>query len=176
MSRLKEGLSINKSLFNLTQVIHMLSQKPNHHIPYRNSTLTKLLRSSLGGNSMTSIIICITPANSQVDQTISSLKFGEKAMKVQNSAKVQVSEMRLNGIKNRFNLSSLAGVEERIIKEVVEEYEAKIRGLEKLLYDNTEVYKLKKQVKELELQRQRLIAALETSGDRTFFIKQLMNR
>jgi hypothetical protein len=62
-TRLKEGLSINKSLFNLTQVIHMLSQnKP--HIPYRNSTLTKILRSSLGGNSKTSIIICITPASS----------------------------------------------------------------------------------------------------------------
>jgi hypothetical protein len=42
----------------------MLSQKPNMHIPFRNSTLTKLLRSSLGGNSRTSIIICITPANS----------------------------------------------------------------------------------------------------------------
>lgn len=97
-------------------------------------------------------------------------------MKVQNSARVQANEIRMNGIKNRFNLSSMAGVEEKIIKEVVEEYEAKIRGLEKLLYDNTEVYKLKKQVKDLELQRQRLIAALETSGDRTFFIKQLMSR
>ena len=82
-NRLKESLSINKSLFNLTQVIHLLSQKPNAHIPYRNSTLTKILRSSLGGNSRTSIIICITPADSQIEQTISSLKFGQKAMKVQ---------------------------------------------------------------------------------------------
>jgi len=75
-NRLKESLSINKSLFNLTQVIHMLSQKSTQHIPYRNSTLTKILRSSLGGNSRTSIIICITPADSQIEQTISSLKFG----------------------------------------------------------------------------------------------------
>ena len=74
--RLKEGLSINKSLFYLTQVIHMLSQKTSKHIPYRNSSLTKILKSSLSGNSRTSIIVCITPASSQIDQTINSLKFG----------------------------------------------------------------------------------------------------
>jgi hypothetical protein len=64
---LKEGLSINKSLFNLTQVIHLLSQKQQKHIPFRNSTLTKILKSSLIGNSKTTIIVCITPSSLQID-------------------------------------------------------------------------------------------------------------
>lgn len=62
--RKKEGLNINKSLFYLTQVIHLLSQRSQTHIPFRNSSLTKILKSSLSGNSITTIIVCITPANS----------------------------------------------------------------------------------------------------------------
>jgi len=81
--RLKEGLSINKSLFYLTQVIHILAQRGSRHIPFRNSTLTKILKSSLSGNSRTSIVICITPASSQIEQTLNSLKFGQQAMKIQ---------------------------------------------------------------------------------------------
>lgn len=100
-TRLKEGLSINKSLFYLTQVIHMLSQRSSQHIPYRNSTLTKILRSSLGGNSKTTIIVCVTPASSQIEQTMSSLKFGQKAMKIQQTAKIQMSEMKNNSLMNR---------------------------------------------------------------------------
>lgn len=60
--RVKEGQYINKSLFFLTQVISQIAEgKPLAHIPYRNSPLTKILKSSLGGNSRTNIILCITP-------------------------------------------------------------------------------------------------------------------
>ena len=175
-TRLKEGLNINQSLFTLTRVIHMLSQKTQQHIPYRNSVLTKLLRSSLGGNSRTSIIICITPANSQIEQTVNSLKFGEKAMKVQNSAKVQVNQMKMNALKNRHGLRGGGGIEERVLKEIVEEYETKIKNLERLVFDNKEIYKLKEQVKELQGERERLIHAMELQGDRTFFMRQLNSR
>lgn len=176
--RLKEGLSINKSLFNLTQVIHMLSQRASQHIPYRNSTLTKLLKSSLGGNSRTSIIICITPAHTQVEQTISSLKFGVKAMKVQNSAKVQVNEIKLNALKNRLGLSlkRQSGLDQRVIQEIVDEYEAKIEKLEKLLTEQTDVKNLQQQVTELQAERERLVRALALQNDRTFFTKQLLNK
>lgn len=59
--RINEGQNINKSLFYLTQVISKLSKKKEAqaHIPFRNSTLTKLLRSSLGGNSKTAVVLCI---------------------------------------------------------------------------------------------------------------------
>ena len=63
--RVKEGQYINKSLFFLTQVISLKSEgKADTHIPYRNSPLTKILRSSLGGNSRTLILLCATPAYS----------------------------------------------------------------------------------------------------------------
>ena len=65
--RLKEGLSINKSLFYLTQVIHMLSQRSKKHVPFRNSSLTKILKSSLIGNARTTIIVCLTPAHGQIE-------------------------------------------------------------------------------------------------------------
>jgi hypothetical protein len=54
--RVNEGKHINKSLFFLTQVISMKAKGKSEHIPFRNSPLTKILRSSLGGNSRTSII------------------------------------------------------------------------------------------------------------------------
>lgn len=50
-------------------------------IPYRNSPLTKLLRSSFGKNSRTVIILCINPCFSQIDQTLCTLRFGQNAKK-----------------------------------------------------------------------------------------------
>jgi hypothetical protein len=72
-TRIKEGKNINKSLFFLTQVISLRAEgKPSPgatglHIPYRNSPLTKILRSSLGGNARTCVIVCTTPCKSQME-------------------------------------------------------------------------------------------------------------
>ena len=82
MMRMKEGQHINKSLFFLTQVIAMLADGNRDHIPYRNSPLTKILKTSLGGNSRTAIILCITPSIRQIEQTISTLRFGQNAKKI----------------------------------------------------------------------------------------------
>ncbi|EGR30278.1 kinesin motor domain protein, partial [Ichthyophthirius multifiliis] len=83
--RIKEGQYINKSLFFLTQVISQIAEgKPIIHIPYRNSPLTKILKSSLGGNSRTMIILCITCAQSQFEQTLSTIRFGLNAKKIEN--------------------------------------------------------------------------------------------
>jgi Kinesin motor domain len=63
-ARAKEGKSINKSLFFLTQVISLKAEgKPNTFIPFRNSPLTKILRSSLGGNFRTLVILCVNPSS-----------------------------------------------------------------------------------------------------------------
>jgi hypothetical protein len=75
-ARVREGQHINRSLFFLTQVINMLAQGTKDHIPFRNSPLTKILKTSLGGNSRTAIILCITPSMRQVEQTTSTLRFG----------------------------------------------------------------------------------------------------
>lgn len=99
-------------------------------------------------------------------------------MKIQNSAKVQVNEIKMNALKHRMNvnLTSNGGFGEKILKEVVEEYETKIRQLERRLFENNEVQSLKQEVSELNLERERLIHALEINGDRTFFTKQLQNK
>jgi centromeric protein E len=71
-----EGRHINVSLFYLCQVIKKLAMKSESaHIPYRNSNLTKLLRSSLGGNAKTCVICTATPTLSQYEMTASTLRF-----------------------------------------------------------------------------------------------------
>lgn len=60
--RLKEAGNINKSLLTLSLVINKLSEDPDGHICYRDSKLTRMLQTSLGGNSMTVMICAITPA------------------------------------------------------------------------------------------------------------------
>jgi kinesin family member 5 len=53
-------------------------------VPFRDSKLTRLLQDSLGGNSKTSLIVTIGPSVRHIDETISSLSFGQRAMKVEN--------------------------------------------------------------------------------------------
>ena len=78
--RVKEGQYINKSVFFLTQVLAFRTENQNPaHIPYRNSALTKILKTSLAGNSKILIICCVTPILSQFDQTMSTLRFGVTA-------------------------------------------------------------------------------------------------
>ncbi|EAS02150.2 kinesin motor catalytic domain protein (macronuclear) [Tetrahymena thermophila SB210] len=87
--RIKESQSINKSLFFLTQVISLQSQnKSSNHIPYRNSALTKILKSSLGGNSRTLIILCVTPTSTHFEQSLSTMRFGQNAKKIKNSIEI----------------------------------------------------------------------------------------
>ena len=81
---LNEAKKINYGLFVLGNCITALINGKTEHIQYRNSTLTKILKDSLGGNSKTSIIINISPSNYNTEETVSSLNFGHKAMSVQN--------------------------------------------------------------------------------------------
>ena len=66
---LKETLHINKSLTFLEQVVIALAEKNREHIPYRQTTLTNLLKDSLGGNCRTLLIACIWSDQNQNDQT-----------------------------------------------------------------------------------------------------------
>ena len=84
-SRLNESKHINKSLFFLTQVIYLCSKgKSAAHVPFRNSPLTKILRSSFGGKSRTLLVLCISPTEADVDITLSTLRFGQCAKKTEN--------------------------------------------------------------------------------------------
>ena len=91
---INEGKHINTSLFYLCQVINRLSEKNTSkndmHIPYRNSNLTKILRSSLGGNSLTCIICTATPTLAQFEMTLSTLRFGGTARTITNRVEANI--------------------------------------------------------------------------------------
>lgn len=86
-SQQRETVSINKSLSSLKDVIVALSKTDQKFVPYRNSLLTKLLKSSLGGNASTSVICCITPAATHRKVTNYTLEFGKLASKIENLPK-----------------------------------------------------------------------------------------
>jgi kinesin family member 5 len=86
-SRLDEAKFINKSLSALGIVIRHLTEG-NPHIPYRDSKLTRLLCDSLGGNSKTSLIITCSPSAYNSEETLSTLRFGQRAKNIKNKPKV----------------------------------------------------------------------------------------
>ncbi|KAH0880568.1 hypothetical protein HID58_067962 [Brassica napus] len=89
--RLKEAANINKSLSTLGLVIMSLvdlAHGKHRHIPYRDSRLTFLLQDSLGGNSKTMIIANVSPSLCSTNETLSTLKFAQRAKLIQNNAKV----------------------------------------------------------------------------------------
>ncbi|KAL8156351.1 kinesin-like protein KIN-7D, mitochondrial isoform X2 [Apium graveolens] len=81
--RRKEGSYINKSLLTLGTVIGKLSEGKASHVPYRDSKLTRLLQSSLGGHGHVSLICTITPASSNMEETHNTLKFASRAKRVE---------------------------------------------------------------------------------------------
>jgi len=94
--RLKEGAQINLSLSALGNVINALTEpggKTKRHIPYRDSKLTRLLQDSLGGNSYTVMICNCSPAAINSDETLCTLRFAERAKKVENVAFVNQDPM-----------------------------------------------------------------------------------
>ncbi|EOA25837.1 hypothetical protein CARUB_v10019228mg [Capsella rubella] len=86
--RLKEGIHINKGLLALGNVISALGdekkRKEGSHVPYRDSKLTRLLQDSLGGNSKTVMIACISPADINAEETLNTLKYANRARNIQN--------------------------------------------------------------------------------------------
>ena len=88
--RLKEASSINSSLLTLGNVINALADRENgrdsRHIPFRDSKLTFLLRDSWGGNSKTCLVATVSPAASSANETLSTLKFAQRAKQIKNQA------------------------------------------------------------------------------------------
>ena len=85
--RAAEAGNINKSLLTLGRVITSLVERQNH-IPYRESKLTRLLQDSLGGGTKTSIIATISPNILDVEDTLSTLDYAQRAKKIQNKPEV----------------------------------------------------------------------------------------
>ncbi|KAH8387539.1 hypothetical protein KR093_007683, partial [Drosophila rubida] len=89
--RFKEGVNINKGLLALGNVINVLgSGQTTGYVPYRQSKLTRLLQDSLGGNSITLMIACVSPADYNVAETLSTLRYADRALQIKNKPVVNV--------------------------------------------------------------------------------------
>lgn len=90
-ARFKEGVSINRGLLSLGNVINALSERsrknlPSMYVPYRDSKLTRLLQDSLGGNSKTLMLTCVSPADVNFEETSNSLRYAARARSIENKA------------------------------------------------------------------------------------------
>eukprot|EP00913_Durusdinium_trenchii_P016828 g15818.t1 len=91
--RMKEGAMINKSLSTLGNCIEKLAEKSTNPkkavlVPYRESKLTRLLQNALGGSSKTIMICALSPASSNYEETLSTLRYADRAKKIKNKAVV----------------------------------------------------------------------------------------
>ncbi|XP_061751663.1 kinesin-like protein KIF6 isoform X3 [Nerophis ophidion] len=133
---LTEAKFINLSLHYLEQVIIALSERNRSHIPYRNSMLTSVLRDSLGGNCMTSMIATVSVDKSNIDESISTCRFAQRVALIKNEAVLNeeldpallIARLKQEVQSLKEELSMLTG-EERNDKLAVEE----IQKLEELV-------------------------------------------
>eukprot|EP00440_Ansanella_granifera_P054110 gb/GFBE01058656.1/.p1 GENE.gb/GFBE01058656.1/~~gb/GFBE01058656.1/.p1 ORF type:complete len:1040 (+),score=214.15 gb/GFBE01058656.1/:1-3120(+) len=112
-----ESSSINKSLFFLGKVIEKLSNKDRksggalddgEHVPFRDSKLTRLLSVHLGGNSHTGMLVTLTPAEEAIEQSMTTLRFAQKASLVKCVAKpVLISKEQSLIVKQREIIAQL---------------------------------------------------------------------
>ncbi|MXQ93761.1 hypothetical protein E5288_WYG016875 [Bos mutus] len=86
--RLKEATKINLSLSALGNVISALVDGRCRHIPYRDSKLTRLLQDSLGGNTKTLMVACLSPADDNYDETLSTLRYANRAKNIRNKPRI----------------------------------------------------------------------------------------
>ncbi|SPQ27514.1 6eba3310-f68b-437c-91ab-9296a5f25358 [Thermothielavioides terrestris] len=91
--RAKEGISINGGLAALGKVISQLSSRqPGSHVSYRDSKLTRLLQDSLGGNAITYMIACVTPAEFHLSETLNTVQYAQRARAIQSKPRIQQVE------------------------------------------------------------------------------------
>lgn len=132
--RIKEGQSINRSLFFLTQVVALKAEKtPEAMIPYRNSPLTKILKSSISGeNSMTLLMLCLLPTQKHLENSLSTIKFGSQAKKIETkplsesqeeSNKAQIPRKIREKLKQYEEIFSSLEKENKLLKEKMSQFE-----------------------------------------------------
>ncbi|CAG8501445.1 15186_t:CDS:2, partial [Racocetra fulgida] len=101
---LAEGISINGGLLALGNVISALGDpnKAKHvtHVPYRDSKLTRLLQDSLGGNAKTLMIACVSSSESNLNETINTLKYANRARNIKNSISINQEESGWNDLEH----------------------------------------------------------------------------
>ncbi|XP_041360770.1 kinesin-like protein KIF13A isoform X2 [Gigantopelta aegis] len=156
--RLKEGSNINKSLTTLGLVISALadrsgSKNKGKFVPYRDSVLTWLLKDNLGGNSKTVMVATISPAADNYEETLSTLRYADRAKRIVNHAVVNedpnariIRELREEVEALRSQLSAAQSMtapdlkdrleeSEKLVKEMSKTWEEKLLETEKIHQD-----------------------------------------
>ncbi|XP_059167567.1 kinesin-like protein KIF13A isoform X3 [Physella acuta] len=154
--RLKEGSNINKSLTTLGLVISALADQSgggknkNKFVPYRDSVLTWLLKDNLGGNSKTVMVATISPAADNYEETLSTLRYADRAKRIINHAVVNedpnariIRELReeVEMLKAQLNeaqsmkapdLAERLTESEKLMKEMSKTWEEKLQETERI--------------------------------------------
>uniref|UniRef100_A0A1I8H0F2 Kinesin-like protein n=1 Tax=Macrostomum lignano TaxID=282301 RepID=A0A1I8H0F2_9PLAT len=125
--RFREGININMGLSCLGNVISALCRHSSH-VPYRDSKLTRLLQDSLGGNSRTLMIACVSPADTNFEETLNTLRYADRARQIKNKPVVnrdpqQAEILRLREtvrlLKSRLNQDEVAEIEQQVSAETL---------------------------------------------------------
>ena len=146
--RLEESKKINQSLSALLNVISALTEtKPRQHIPYRDSKLTRILEDSLGGNCKTTMMAMISPAQEAYLESLSTLKFANRAKTIKNEARVNED----------VDQKTLLRKHERELRRLREELEQRSRDL----VDKRRLLEAEEQKRRAEQDKLAAITALE---------------
>ncbi|KAI9018542.1 hypothetical protein CLU79DRAFT_818917 [Phycomyces nitens] len=116
--RAKEGIAINAGLLALGNVISALGDDSRRtaHVPYRDSKLTRLLQDSLGGNSQTLMLACVSPADSNFMETLNTMKYANRARNIKNrvainqdfaGSSIEVNQLRAQLSRLRLEIASM---------------------------------------------------------------------
>uniref|UniRef100_A0AAQ4NU30 Kinesin family member 13Bb n=1 Tax=Gasterosteus aculeatus aculeatus TaxID=481459 RepID=A0AAQ4NU30_GASAC len=174
--RLKEGSNINKSLSTLGLVISALADQgggknKSKFVPYRDSVLTWLLKDSLGGNSRTAMVATISPSADNYDETLSTLRYADRAKSIVNHAVVNedpnariIRELREEVEKLKEQLTEAESMKAPELKDRLEESEKLIQEMTVTWEDK--LTKTEAVAQERQRQLESLGISLQSSGIR----------
>jgi len=124
---LRETNAINRSLLAFGNVVSALAAKRSH-VPYRDSKLTRILEGSIGGNSKTALLACVSPLLEHAAETLSALELARRAMRVEVDARVNVSIVEVSSRALQSDLDILS--EQAYVQEIVSLRAAKVEAEE----------------------------------------------
>ncbi|XP_069570579.1 kinesin-like protein KIF21A isoform X2 [Brachyistius frenatus] len=175
--RAKEGISINCGLLALGNVISALGDrcKRASHVPYRDSKLTRLLQDSLGGNSQTVMIACISPSDRDFMETLNTLKYANRARNIKNKVMVnqdkasqQISALRTEIARLQMELMEYKTGKRMAGEDGVESFSDMFHEISMLQTENSNLrVRVKAMQETIDAQRARLTQLLSDQANQT---------
>jgi len=154
---LREASAINRSLLAFGNVVSALAAKRSH-VPYRDSKLTRILEGSIGGNSKTALLACVSPLLEHAAETLSALELARRAMRVEVDAQVNVSVVEVSSRALRSDLDALS--EQAYVQEIVSLRAAKDEAEEQWQRERSQL------IQQAEQESQEIQEALAKQSDR----------